>query len=593
MAESYQVFALRWRPQRFADVVGQEHVTRPLQNAIREGRVPHAFLLTGARGVGKTTTARILAKALVCEKGPAPEPCNECRFCREVTAGSAIDVVEMDAASNTGIDDVRDLRESLAYAPAAARFKVYIVDEVHMLSKAAFNAFLKTLEEPPPHVKFIFATTELHKVPITIQSRCQRYDFRLLDRAEIVEQLRRIVEAEGIAMSPAALGAVAAAGEGSLRDAESLLEQVVAYCGRTVPRRRGRDRARAPRGEDAPRLLRRTCSRAAARPASPRSTRWRPAAWTPASSRARCSACCATSRCCAPRRRRPTSSRRRPRPSPSCSSSRRRRARGTCSRSSRSSCASRPRCAPRPSRACCSSWRCCAPWASRSWSSIETLLARLEGLELRLAAGLPPGRRGAAARGAGARRRRGPSAGGPRRRIRGSAVGGVRRHAAAHGSATACGAGAPRAATPPAARAPRPLPRRPPGRRAVRAARRARAARPRAMLGDFLEHGRLVQAGDGVIEIGFAPADSFFLDTARETENMACLRAAARELLGGRAEVRLTTLGGDGGGAGNARARRARATATAGCGTRRSSSEPLRWAMEILEAHVVDVKLDQ
>ncbi|HEY5999346.1 MAG TPA: DNA polymerase III subunit gamma/tau, partial [bacterium] len=234
MADSYQVFALRWRPQRFADVVGQEHVTRPLQNALRENRVPHAFLLTGARGVGKTTTARILAKALVCEKGPAAEPCNECRFCREVTAGNAIDVIEMDAASNTGIDDVRDLKESLMYAPAAARLKVYIVDEVHMLSKAAFNAFLKTLEEPPAHVKFIFATTDLHKVPVTIQSRCQRYDFRLLDRAEIVEQLRRIVEAEGISMSPAALGAVASAGEGSMRDAESLLEQVVAYCGRTV-----------------------------------------------------------------------------------------------------------------------------------------------------------------------------------------------------------------------------------------------------------------------------------------------------------------------------------------------------------------------
>ena len=231
---SYQVFALKWRPQRFADVVGQEHVTRPLQNAIRENRVPHAFLLTGGRGVGKTTTARILAKALVCEHGPSPEPCNECRFCREVTAGSAMDIVEMDAASNRGIEDVRDLRESLNYAPAAARYKIYIVDEVHMLTKEAFNAFLKTLEEPPPYVKFIFATTDLHKVPITIQSRCQRYDFRLLDRAEIVEQLRRIVEAEGIAMSPAALGAVASAGEGSMRDAESLLEQVVAYCGRTV-----------------------------------------------------------------------------------------------------------------------------------------------------------------------------------------------------------------------------------------------------------------------------------------------------------------------------------------------------------------------
>jgi DNA polymerase-3 subunit gamma/tau len=231
---SYQVFALKWRPQRFADVVGQEHITRTLQNAIREGRVPHAFLLTGARGVGKTTTARLLAKALVCEHGPSPEPCNECRFCREVTAGSAIDVVEIDGASNNGVYDVRDLRDRVSYAPAAARFKIYIVDEVHMLSTAAFNAFLKTLEEPPPHVKFIFATTDVHKVPVTIQSRCQRYDFRLLDRGEIAEQLGRIVAAEQVAISPAALAAVAGAGEGSLRDAESLLEQVVAYSGRTV-----------------------------------------------------------------------------------------------------------------------------------------------------------------------------------------------------------------------------------------------------------------------------------------------------------------------------------------------------------------------
>ncbi len=231
---TYQVLALKWRPQTFEDVVGQEHVTRTLQNAIKLERVPHAFLMTGSRGVGKTTTARILAKALVCEHGPTPQPCGKCRFCVEVKEGRSLDVLEIDGASNTGVDNVRELRENAGYAPAAARSKIYIIDEVHMLSTAAFNALLKILEEPPAHVKFIFATTEVVKVPITIQSRCQRFDFRLLSREEIMAQLKKIVASEEIEISDGALTAIAAAAEGSLRDSESLLDQVIAYSGRQV-----------------------------------------------------------------------------------------------------------------------------------------------------------------------------------------------------------------------------------------------------------------------------------------------------------------------------------------------------------------------
>jgi DNA polymerase-3 subunit gamma/tau len=231
---AYQVLSLKWRPRTFEEVVGQDHVTRTLQNALRQDRVPHAFLFTGARGVGKTTTARILAKALICENGPTPEPCGKCRPCEEVRDGRALDVLEIDGASNTGVEHVRELRENAGYAPAAAPFKIYIIDEVHMLSTAAFNALLKILEEPPAHVKFIFATTEIKKVPITIQSRCQRFDFRLLSREEILGQLKKITAAEKVEISETALSAIAAAAEGSLRDSQTLLDQVLAFSGTSV-----------------------------------------------------------------------------------------------------------------------------------------------------------------------------------------------------------------------------------------------------------------------------------------------------------------------------------------------------------------------
>jgi len=231
---SYLVSARRWRPQTFEDLVGQEHVSRTLANAIRAGRVAHAFLFTGVRGVGKTTAARILAKALNCEKGPTPTPCNACTNCQEITAGSAVDVLEIDGASNTGVDDVREIIENVRYRAAKSRFKIYIIDEVHMLSNSAFNALLKTLEEPPPHVKFIFATTDPHKLPATVQSRCQRYDFRRIPLRLVVERLRRIVDAEKIEMSDRALFMLAREGEGSMRDAQSLLDQVLAGAGDRV-----------------------------------------------------------------------------------------------------------------------------------------------------------------------------------------------------------------------------------------------------------------------------------------------------------------------------------------------------------------------
>jgi DNA polymerase-3 subunit gamma/tau len=231
---AYLVLARKWRPQNLEDLVGQEHVSQTLANAIKTGRVHHAFLFTGARGVGKTSAARILAKALNCERGLSPHPCNECPSCTEIAAGQGIDVFEIDGASNTGVDDVRELRENIRYLPSRSRYKIFIIDEVHMLSINAFNALLKTLEEPPSHAKFIFATTEPHKIPITILSRCQRFDFRKISLAKVTARLREIVDAEGIGISDRALALVARRGEGSMRDALSTLDQVIAFCGDKV-----------------------------------------------------------------------------------------------------------------------------------------------------------------------------------------------------------------------------------------------------------------------------------------------------------------------------------------------------------------------
>src|SRR6202162_5515211 len=206
---AYLVSARRWRPQTFEDLIGQEHISRTLAHAIRAGRGGHAFLLSGVRGVGKTTAARILAKALNCVQGPTPTPCNACVNCREITAGNAVDVLEIDGASNTGVDDVREIIENVRYQPAKSRYKIYINDEVHMLSTSAFNALLKTLEEPPPHVKFIFATTEIQKVPITILSRCQRFDFGGISINPILDRLKEIVVSEKMEADDEALETVA------------------------------------------------------------------------------------------------------------------------------------------------------------------------------------------------------------------------------------------------------------------------------------------------------------------------------------------------------------------------------------------------
>ncbi len=228
---SYQVLARKWRPKRFAELVGQEHVVRALSHALDSGRIHHAFLFTGTRGVGKTTIARIFAKSLNCERGVGAEPCGECGVCRDVDAGRFLDLVEIDAASNTGVDDVRELIENAQYMPVRGRYKVYLIDEVHMLSKNAFNALLKTLEEPPGHVKFLLATTDPQKLPITVLSRCLQFNLRRLSDEQIDGQLGRILAAEAISAEPDAVRQIARGGNGSLRDALSLLDQAIAFGG--------------------------------------------------------------------------------------------------------------------------------------------------------------------------------------------------------------------------------------------------------------------------------------------------------------------------------------------------------------------------
>lgn len=228
---SYIVLARKWRPSAFEDIAGQAHITRTLQNALRANRIAHAFLFTGVRGVGKTTAARILAKALNCEQGPTPTPCNQCTYCEEIAKGNCLDVLEIDGASNRGIDEIRQIIENVRYQPAKCRFKIYIIDEVHQVTKDAFNALLKTLEEPPASVKFILATTEPHRLPETILSRCQRYDFRRIALREIVQRLEEISEKEGLKITQGALLLLAREADGSMRDAQSLLEQVFSYSG--------------------------------------------------------------------------------------------------------------------------------------------------------------------------------------------------------------------------------------------------------------------------------------------------------------------------------------------------------------------------
>jgi DNA polymerase-3 subunit gamma/tau len=231
---SYEVFARKYRPQTFDDLVGQTHVSRTLKNAVAQNRLAHAYLFVGPRGIGKTSTARILAKALNCVNGPTITPCGVCDSCREIAGGNSLDVIEIDGASNNSVEDVRQLRDNVRYAPAKGRYKIYLIDEVHMLSPAAFNALLKTLEEPPAHVKFIFATTEPQKVLPTILSRCQRFDLHRIPANLIAQHLQFIAGKEKITLEPAAAHAIARGAEGGLRDAESMLDQLVAFCGETI-----------------------------------------------------------------------------------------------------------------------------------------------------------------------------------------------------------------------------------------------------------------------------------------------------------------------------------------------------------------------
>lgn len=231
---AYQSLYRKWRPQVFEDIIGQKHITQTLVNAISLNRISHAYIFSGPRGVGKTTTARILAKSLNCEKGPTPHPCNKCERCIRITEGYSMDVIEIDGASNRGIDDIRDLRNKVKFAPAEGKYKVYIIDEVHMLTAEAFNALLKTLEEPPSHVIFIFATTAPHKIPNTILSRCQWFNFRRISLEDIINKLKMIIKDEKLEIDEQTLNIIARSSTGSMRDAESILDQIIAYCGKEI-----------------------------------------------------------------------------------------------------------------------------------------------------------------------------------------------------------------------------------------------------------------------------------------------------------------------------------------------------------------------
>ncbi len=226
---SYVVIARRWRPQQFDEIIGQQHVSKTLANSIANNHIAHSFIFTGPRGVGKTTTARILAKALNCEKGPTPTPCNECSSCKAITKGNSLDVQEIDGASNRGIDEIRNLRENIRFSPTSGKYRIYIIDEVHMLTKEAFNALLKTLEEPPEHAVFIFATTEIHRVPATILSRCQRFDFKRIPLNTIIEHLRYICKSDNVEIDDEALLQIAKKADGSMRDSQSILDQIISY----------------------------------------------------------------------------------------------------------------------------------------------------------------------------------------------------------------------------------------------------------------------------------------------------------------------------------------------------------------------------